>query len=190
MMGENHETDEKDASQNSAKLPQNDIKDFTCKTWDLASPAIDFQAYLQADLAFSKDKHLEMMTQIEEFTSLKRSSKAGSKLISNQVYQQKVRKIMSKLLAAFETLRADNEPGLIELISLFSNQIEVKIKDIGTFSICDDLQSQVIIVESPLSGAFCFEITNGKWLEIKKEYQIEGFLKGEIDQFVEGFLSC
>ena len=83
MMRENHETDEKDVSQNSAKLPQNDIKDFTCKTWDLASPAIDFQAYLQADLAFGKEKHLEMMTQIEEFTSLKRSSKAGSKLISN-----------------------------------------------------------------------------------------------------------
>ena len=139
MVGENHDTDEKDANQNNTKLPQYDIKDFTCETWDLASPAIGFQAYLQAELAFGKEKHLEMMTQIEKFTSLKRSSKAGSKLISCEIYQKKVIKIMSKLLAAFETLRADNEPGLIELTSLFSNQIEVKVKDIGTFSICDDL---------------------------------------------------
>ena len=130
-----------------------------------------------------------MMTHIEKFTSLKRSGLAGSKLMPGDKYQDKVAKIFSDLNSAFETLREESDPGLIELTGIFTNQIEVKVRDIGTFSISEDLKSQVIIVESPLSGAFCFEITGGKWIEIQKEHDLVGFLRGEMDQFVEGFFN-
>ena len=51
-------------------------------------------------------------------------------------------------------------------------------------------EAQVILIESPLSGYFCFNYTYGRWTDINDEYVLTSFFEGELNkiQNVDGFL--
>ena len=43
-----------------------------------------------------------------------------------------------------------------------------------------DKDAQVILIESSVSGSFCFEYRNGQWVDINGDYQLAGFIEAEV----------
>jgi frataxin-like iron-binding protein CyaY len=68
--------------------------------------------------------------------------------------------------------------------------MKITIQGAGVFKMTQDSEAQVILIESPLSGHFCFDYSYGRWTDINNEYVLSNFFEGELNkiQNVDGFL--
>lgn len=60
--------------------------------------------------------------------------------------------------------------------------MQIAIKNAGVYHIYEDSRSQLLIVESPVTGVQSFEwhLKYKLWMSVSKEYHLEAFLKEEM----------
>jgi frataxin-like iron-binding protein CyaY len=79
---------------------------------------------------------------------------------------------------------------VIEIQRYLSDEMKITIQGAGVFKMTQDSDTQVILIDSPLSGNFCFDYSYGRWIDINNEYVLSSFFEGELNkiQNVDGFL--
>ena len=87
-----------------------------------------------------------------------------------------------KLKSSFDDFhRQQNSNDSIQIESLFQNSLEIIVENIGSFHFYEDKKSQLLVIESPLSGEHCFEWNPRYKLfrSVDKEHYLPVFLSEE-----------
>ena len=101
----------------------------------------------------------------------------------------------NNLESAFKDLQTQNNQEIILSIDrFFAREIEVKVMiedQEQKYCIYEDPSHQMLIVDSPVSGPYCYEWeeSSGFWKSSTHQHFLEGFLVKEFLQYTNGFLA-
>jgi frataxin-like iron-binding protein CyaY len=91
---------------------------------------------------------------------------------------------------SFSQLLKEGNSKVFYLQSLFAGEINMVVRNVGTFEISNISTSQTIKVHSPISGLHCFEYKELSWKDTIIGYSLMGLLRRDLSTIddIQGYL--
>ncbi|CDW73433.1 UNKNOWN [Stylonychia lemnae] len=110
--------------------------------------------------------------------------------MSQEDFDNKVVESLAKFQVAFDQLKSQNPQGKIEIVKKSPTELEIKIKQFGSYRFYADQSSMQLFLQSPESGLhnYQFDSNNGQWTSMMQVHFLEELLVREVTPKTNGML--